>query len=212
MNVNNKWFLAKYEPAAKIGAYTWDYKFDNSIEAMRLVNRYLIEKNKLFSFLSNNGYFFFILQPVEGHSKIQKLLYERNLQKNGFKELDYSYVKDERDYTPFVSEEVRTIKYCYKNLTKYDDEQFTLDLFNKSLDTVILFSEEDISKNLIVDYLKNEESHLWRNKEAGGILNFLSEKRIGLVYKHGYFFHEEATAPPELEEMVFICYVPWILN
>ena len=44
MNVNNKWFLAKYEPAAKIGAYTWDYKFDNSIEAMRLVNRYLIEK------------------------------------------------------------------------------------------------------------------------------------------------------------------------
>ncbi|WP_339998769.1 hypothetical protein [Priestia aryabhattai] len=172
MNVNNKWFLAKYEPAAKIGAYTWDYKFDNSIEAMRLVNRYLIEKNKLFSFLSNKGYFFYILQPVEGHSKIQKLLYERNLQKNGFKELDYSYVRDEKNYTPFVSEEVRTIKYCYKNLTKYDEEQFILDLFKKSLDTVILFSEEDICKNLIVDYLKNEESHLWRNKEAGGILNF----------------------------------------
>ncbi|MGB3891951.1 MAG: hypothetical protein WA953_20695 [Priestia megaterium] len=124
MNVNKKWFLAKYEPASKVGAYKWDYKFDNSIEAMRLVNRYLIE----------------------------------------------------------------------------------------SLDTVILFSEEDISKNLIVDYLKNEELHLWRNKAAGGILNFLSEKRIGLVYKHGYFFHEEATARPELEETVFICYVPWILT
>ncbi len=212
MNVNNKWFLAKYEPASKVGAYKWDYKFDNSIEAMRLVNRYLIERNKLFSFLSNKAYTFYILKPVEGHSKIQKLLCERNLQKKGFKELDYSYVKYEKDYTSFVSEEVRTIKYCYKNLNKYDDGPLTLDLFNESLDTVILFSEEDISKNLIVDYLKNEELHLWRNKEAGGILNFLSEKRIGLVYKHGYFFHEEATARPELEETVFICYVPWILT
>lgn len=80
------------------------------------------------------------------------------------------------------------------------------------MDTVILFSEEDISNNLMVNYLKNEELHLWRNKEADGILNFLSEKRIGLVYKHGYFFHEEATVRPELEEMVFICYVPWRLT
>lgn len=30
MNVNNKWFLAKYEPASKVGAYKWDYKFNNS--------------------------------------------------------------------------------------------------------------------------------------------------------------------------------------
>ncbi|PFK64619.1 hypothetical protein COJ21_26075 [Priestia megaterium] len=212
MIANNKWFLAKYEPASSVGAYKWDYKFDNNIEALRLINRYLIKKNKLFSFLNNKGHYFYILKPIEGHSKIQKLLCERNLQKKGFKELNYSYMKDEKDYTPFVSEEIRTIKYFYKNLTKYDEEQFILDLFNESSDTVILFSEEDISNNLMVNYLKNEELHLWRNKEADGILNFLSEKRIGLVYKHGYFFHEEATVRPELEEMVFICYVPWRLT
>lgn len=44
MNANNKWFLAKYEPASNVGAYKWDYKFDNNIEAMRLINRYLIKK------------------------------------------------------------------------------------------------------------------------------------------------------------------------
>ncbi|MGE7718217.1 hypothetical protein [Priestia megaterium] len=212
MNVNDKWYLAKYEPASNVGSYNWDYKFDNNIEGANLVNRYLIKEDKLPLFLNSENYYFYVVKPIEGHSKIQKLFRERNLQKNGFKDLYYSYIRDEKSYTPYyVSVDIRTIKYCYKRLTK-DDNPSTLDLFDGDTDTAILFSKEEIPKNLIVDYLKNEELQPWRNKETNVLLNFLNKKGIGLVYKHDYFFHEEATARPELEETVFICYVPWILT
>ncbi|MDC0705494.1 MULTISPECIES: hypothetical protein [Priestia] len=212
MNVNDKWYLAKYEPASNVGSYNWDYKFDNNYKGANLVNRYLIKEDKLSLFLNSENYYFYVVKPIEGHSKIQKLFRERNLQKKGFQDLHYSYIRDEKSNTPYyVSADIRTIKYCYKSLNK-DDNPFTLDLFNGDNDTVILFSKEEIRENLIVDYLKNEELQPWRNKETNALLNFLNEKEVGLVYKHDYFFHEEATARPELEETVFICYVPWILT
>jgi hypothetical protein len=151
MSVNDKWYLAKYEPASRVGSYNWDYKFDNSIEGANLVNRYLIKEDKLSLFLNSENYYFYVVKPIEGHSKIQKLFCERNLQKNGFQDLHYSYIRDEKSYTPYyVSADIRTINYCYKSLTK-DDNPFTLDLFDGDNNTVILFSKEEIRKNLIVD-------------------------------------------------------------
>ncbi|MGX4607878.1 hypothetical protein [Priestia sp. JNUCC 25] len=151
MSVNDKWYLAKYEPASYVGSYNWDYKFDNSIEGANLVNRYLIKEDKLFLFLNSENYYLHVVKPIEGHSKIQKLFCERNLQKNGFQDLHYSYIRDEKSYTPYyVSADIRTINYCYKSLTK-DDNPFTLDLFDGDNNTVILFSKEEIRKNLIVD-------------------------------------------------------------
>lgn len=210
MKANNNWFLAKYEPASNVGSYSWDYKFDNDIEGTNLVNRYLIESTKLFLFLYSSNYYFYIVTPIKGHSKIQKLVRKKKLQENEFKALSYSYIENEKKYIPPVSEDIRTINYYYKCLIKYGDDQFNLDILEEERDAVILFSKEAISENILVDYMKKEEMQLWRNKD--GMLKLLGEANIGLVYKHHYFFHEESSFQPQQEEGIFICYAPWKLT
>lgn len=210
MEANIDWFLAKYEPASKIGSYSWDYKFSIDIEGTNLVNRYLIKNNNLSLFLYGSHYYCYIVTPIKGFTKVRKLLNEKKLKKNGYKALSYSYIEDEKSYNTPVSEEIRTITYYYKSLIKCKDNDLNLDILAGERDAVILFSEEAISEDLIIDYLKKEEVQLWRDKD--GMLKYLEGANIGLLYKHHYFFHEETTYNPQQEESVIICYAPWKLS
>lgn len=209
MKTSNDWLLAKYEPASKVGSYSWDYKFNNEIKGANLVNRYLIKNNSLSVFLSGSHYYFYVVAPVKGFTRVRKLLCQKRLKTNKFKAVNYSYIDDEKTYDYPVSEETRTITYYYKPLIKYENDQFSLDLLHSERDAVILFSKEALSEGVIVDYLKEEEVQLWRNKDE--MLTHLQEANIGLLYKHHYFFHEETTYQPQQEEAVFICYAPWLL-
>ena len=110
-------FLAKYEPASNICDYQWDYKYDNTAKELNMLNRYLIERENLNGLIDFYDYQFYVITPIERYSKIQNLLYEKQLQKRKFTKLNYFYVRDEKIFSHYQPIEVRTIKYFYKKTT-----------------------------------------------------------------------------------------------
>lgn len=204
-------FLAKYEPASKIGDYKWDYKYHNTAKELNLLNRYLIERESLNGFIDLVYYQFYIITPIEKDNKIQNLLYEKQLQKRKFTKLNYLYVRDEKLYSYYQPVEVRTIKYFYKKTEPKESTNWSGELFEGDTESYILFSKKEINEGTIIEFLeqKNQEVNRY-STPSDEVFNFLIRNNLALVYNHISFFHEECSHLRQRNsEEVFICYSPF---
>jgi hypothetical protein len=193
-NIKKEYFtIIKIEKDTK----KWQFKdFPNCVNSL---NRYLIEKEDICEFINYltttyDIYSFVYFATKSNHlTKVQKIIKQRNFQKNGWEK----------------SDEIDDL-YVYK-ISCFNEVQASL-IDDYDVDTIFVFLEKGRNINNINKILK-EFSYFSQPKDIGSFyltkdsISALLDYKIGSINMQGDFYERNANE----ERSIFICYVPWKL-
>ena len=198
----------KHEPAnikkehfaiIKIEKDTKKWKFKDFPNCVDSLNRYLIEKEDICEFINYlttiyDVYSFAYFATKSNHlTKVQKIIKQRNFQKNGWEkndEIDDFYV-----YKISCFNEVQASlidDYCVDTIFVFLERGKNISNINKILKKFDFFNQP-----------KDTGSFFLTNNSIASLLDY----KIGSINMQSFFYERNANE----ERSIFICYVPWKL-